>query len=36
LKSEGWEVTLSNDECGVAFAIQKHVLGIASGAGVVR
>jgi Cof subfamily protein (haloacid dehalogenase superfamily) len=36
LKSAGWEVTLSNDECGVAFAIQKHVLGITSDAGVVR
>jgi Cof subfamily protein (haloacid dehalogenase superfamily) len=36
LKSEGWEVTLSNDECGVAFAIQKHVLGIASDAGALR
>jgi len=28
LKSLGWAVTLSNDECGVAAAIRKHVLDI--------
>jgi Cof subfamily protein (haloacid dehalogenase superfamily) len=28
LKSLGWPVTLSNDECGVAAAIRKYVLGI--------
>jgi len=27
LKSRGWSVTLSNDECGVAWAIQKHAFG---------
>jgi hydroxymethylpyrimidine pyrophosphatase-like HAD family hydrolase len=26
LKSQGWTVTLSNDECGVAAAIRKHAL----------
>jgi 5-amino-6-(5-phospho-D-ribitylamino)uracil phosphatase len=26
LKSQGWTVTLSNDECGVAVAIRKHAL----------
>lgn len=28
LKSLGWPVTLSNDDCGVAAAIRKHVLDI--------
>ena len=27
LKSKGWQVTLSNDECGLAKAIRKHALG---------
>jgi len=26
LKSLGWEVTLSNDDCGVAAAVRKHAL----------
>jgi Cof subfamily protein (haloacid dehalogenase superfamily) len=26
LKQSGWELTLSNDDCGVALAIRKHVL----------
>jgi len=28
LKSLGWKVTLSNDECGVAWAIRRHALGV--------
>jgi len=28
LKSLGWSVTLSNDECGVASAIRKHAFGM--------
>lgn len=28
IKEMGWQTTLSNDECGVAIAIQKHVLEI--------
>ncbi|MGB6980465.1 MAG: HAD hydrolase family protein, partial [Candidatus Acidiferrales bacterium] len=27
LKNRGWEITLGNDECGVAAAIRKFVTG---------
>jgi hydroxymethylpyrimidine pyrophosphatase-like HAD family hydrolase len=35
LKSLGWSVTLSNDECGVACAIRRHAFGMEMSPGPV-